>query len=588
MKSIKNLSVILGLMLMTSIFMGLGFVKTASADTHTVAAGTPIQNAINASSTGDTVVVAAGYYPKDLIVNKSITLVSAAGYATTWINGTVNITNSTVQIGNMTGNGFTIYKSAITVGNRAVVIGNSSQNNVKIYRCEIIGGYDGINIGARGKNCSNITIYYDNIHGQGKSAINASSGTLRDSNISTNLCFNSSNTDTGAIMLFDGGYNDVIWNNIIHTSTDNGGEGINFTGKNNATDKVNIMKNTIYNTAVYSPIIIRSLAATEYVQNMKIELNVLTNNSNGLTSPAVRFDNISGKITASNITTSYNQILTSSRDIEERFALTATYKNWTGIMPAFFNWYGSATAGTFRNSSHLYATPYLITSSAVSEISSRGILQMVGATTGTLNATTAHLLTGTVTSTNNLVVVAYPYPTALLTTYPARSMHKYVELGVSDTSHVTFPVNITIYYNTSDLATRGWDEDEIHGMVFYNETSAEWQQFNDTGVITTNQWGGFLGLVWAKAYNAYELTGTLLGIDYNTITTTPGGGTTTPPSGGTTTPPATGETATGLIFGLPMSTWILVIILIIVLIVVSILVIILLNPKLRRKISRWL
>lgn len=585
MKSIKNLSIIIGLMLATSLFVGLGFVKTASADTHVVAAGTPIQDAINASSNGDIVSVAAGYYPKDIIVNKSITLVSVAGYATTWINGTVNITVNSVQIGNTTGNGFTIYKSAITVGTRAVTIGtNASRNLVKIYRCEIVGGYDGINIGAKGLPCGNITIYYDVIHGQGKSAINASSGWLKNSNISTNVCYNSSNTGTGAIMLFDGAYDLDIWLNTIHSSTDNGGEGINFTGTNNATDKVDIRRNTIYDTDTYSPIIIRSKASTEYAQNMKIEFNVLNNNSHGLTSPAIRFDNISGMITASNITTSFNQILTTSRDIEERFALTATYKNWTGVMPAYFNWYGSAAAGTFRNASHLYATPYLIADTGVADIYPNGLLAMSGATTGALNATTAHLKISTITSTDSLLVVAYPYAMALLATYPARSMHKYIELGVSDTSHVTYPVNITIYYNTSDLATRGWDEDVISGMTFFNETSGEWQQFNDTGVNTTDQWGTtFEGYVWANAYNAYELTGTLLGIDFNTITTaTPPGTTPTTP----TTPP--GATVTPVLFlGLEASTWIIIVLFLVIISIICVLVVIFANPKLRKKVGRW-
>jgi hypothetical protein len=300
----------------------------------------------------------------------------------------------------------------------------------------------------------------------------------------------------------------------------------------------------------------------------------------------------------------FNNITSTSRDIEERFALTATYDNWTGVMPAYFNWYGSAAAGTFRYSTHLTATPYLLSANAYDDILIYGTVELTGVQTSYVNNTVNADTNVSGTSTNDLIVVVYPYPTSLLATYPARSMHKYVEVGLSDASHLAFPANITIYYTAADLATRGWSERYIHGLVYFNETSGEWEQFNNTGKSTNDTWGSYAGFVWANVYA--PVAGAIIGIDYNTITADDDGGGTTEeeeetvvdtdgdgysdaieavygsdPNDPLSTPATVGAVATWL--GLALPYWILIIVILAILVFF---VLLLANKKWRRKL-KW-
>lgn len=521
MKFVKKTSLMICVMLFASLFAGLGLVQLTSAATILVPSEElTIQKAINNASSGDTIVVDDGFYVENLVVNQSVTIKSANGTSATWINGTVNITVNATQIGD-TNAGFTICQSTITEGTNAVDIGtNGTRDDVTVRDCLIIGGFDGIHIGQTGASsneATNITIYNNIIENCGGSAINVSPAFLRFSMIFSNRGFNTSNTATAAIFQFDGGYSNTIQLNTMYDTRTNGGEGINFTGCSHPVDDVDLYANTISLTDGYSPIIIRSLTDSEYVQNMRITFNELTNDSNGLAEPALRFDNISGMITATNISVFFNNMSTSSRDIEERFALTATYDNWTGVMPAYFNWYDNASGGTFRYSSHLHATPCLIAANAYDDIITSGTLELTGAESGYVNNTYYADTNVSGTSTDDLIVVVYSYPVSLLTTYPTRSMHKYVEIGLSDYTHVDYPANITIYYTSADLETRGWSERHIRGLVYYNDTSGEWEQFNNTGCNTDDTWGSYEGYVWANVYSG--MGGTIIGIDYNEIVT---------------------------------------------------------------------
>lgn len=509
-------------MLLTSLFMGLGLIQTANAATILVPSEElTIQKAINNATAGDTIIVDDGYYAANVKVNKSVIIKSANGSDVTWINGTVNITVDDVSIGAIGNYGFTIYQATRTAGTNAINIGtNGSRDNIDILFNEIIGGFNGIQIGrfAGGTtdNNTNITISSNMIQDSGGSAIQAIYGWLKNSMIYANQILSTSNVAKRAAIKLDGAYNTDIYTNVIHDTTVMGGEGINVTGLYHPCDDVTIQWNYIYDVDGYSPIVIRSLSDTEYVQNMRIISNELSNYSKTYAEPGIRFDNVSGRITATNISVFFNNITSTSRDIEERFALTADYDNWTGVMPAYFNWYGSAAAGTFRYSSHLLATPYLLCANAYNDISLYGTVELTGFTTSYVNNTYAADTNVSGTSTGDLIVVVYPYPKALLSTYPPRSMHKYVEIGLSDAGNLDFPANITIYYTAADLTTRGWSERYIHGLVFYNGTSGEWEQFNNTGASTNNTWGSYAGYVWANVYS--PMTGTIVGIDYNTIT----------------------------------------------------------------------
>lgn len=529
----KKISILVGIMMLASVLGSLPFfVETASAAPISVPGDhATIQAAINTASSGDIITVGDGFYVEDLTVNESnIVIKSQNGSATTWINGTVNITVDDVRIGGEGVIGFTIYQSTIdTATTHAVNIStNASRDNITIRGCEIIGGYDGVHIGMTGgtaNETSNLTIYDCVIRDCGRSAIYAGPGQLVTADFSLIRGYNTSNTIYGDIICIDGGNDVLIYYCTLYDTTSNGGMGINSTGASNVLTNFRVDKNTIYNVGGYSPICIVSQSDAAYVENVRITFNELENNSGTYSEAAIRFDNLTGAIiTATNISVFYNNINTTGNDIEEQFGgLVATYFNWTGVMKAYFNWYGSDAAGSFRNTGHQYASPWLHLGSAAGNIWT-GTDYLEGTlSAGSLNATAvSDVLLELLTSTDDVVVVVYPYglggaSNPLGTTYPVRSMHNYKDIGVSNASLITFPVNITVYYNTTDLAVRGWSESRINGLVFYNETSSAWEEFNSTGKNTTYNASGYLGYVWAVAYTPSQLTGTVICINYNAI-----------------------------------------------------------------------
>ncbi len=74
-----------------------------------------IQAAINAASAGDTITVEAGTYNEDITIDKSVTLVSASGAASTIISGTSGNTVITIQADGVTIDGFTIKSGRFAV-----------------------------------------------------------------------------------------------------------------------------------------------------------------------------------------------------------------------------------------------------------------------------------------------------------------------------------------------------------------------------------------------------------------------------------------------------------------------------------------
>ena len=536
------------MMLVLTVFMGISLVMTgpAGATTTYVASTGNIQDAINASSNGDVLIInstdatTVTYFVGDIVVNKSITLKSANSSAYTWINGTVNITVDDVIIGETgASKGFTIYNSTITAGGRVVdIYDDESIDNVSIYNCIITGGYHAVEIGRNDTTAtaSNITIYDCIINGCGGSAIYAGPAQLVDSEIYVRA-HNTSNTAYADILGFDGGDNVLIYNSYLYESTTNGGMGINFTGASNALTDVDIRKNTIYDVDGYSPICIVSQSDVATVANMLITFNELENSSNIYSEPAIRFDNLSGQITATNISVMYNNINTTGNDIEEQFGAVGTYKNWTGTMIAYFNWYGVNTGGTFRTASHLYATPCMFLGSAVGAVwTNTDYLDLSGATTGTIDAKTNAKTTVAVTSSASMSSVVYPYDSNPTAKTPSRGIHNFVEVGISDASDITYPVNITAYYTQADITASGRSESDMHGLIFYNETSAEWERYNNTYVDKTYSAGGYIGRTWALAYTEDQLMGAVISIDFDARPSGTTGGTVP------TTPSATLDT----------------------------------------------
>ncbi len=191
---------------------------------------TTIQAAVNAASTGDTIIVKPGTYTENVTVNKEVHLQSAGGYEAVSVEASVaNSYIFHVSSDNVTIDGFTMF--GISGGHKAAVyIHNVDNCIVKNNRC----GYDGSHKNTRG-------IYL----------INA------QNNIVTNNICNSN--DGVGIYLYNGDYNMITGNTCNSNphsgyfsthSEDNTISGNTFNNNGYGLDLVDSHYNTIYeNTA---------------------------------------------------------------------------------------------------------------------------------------------------------------------------------------------------------------------------------------------------------------------------------------------------------------------------------------------------
>jgi len=117
------------------------------------------------------------------------------------------------------------------------------------------------------------------------------------------------------------------------------------------------------------------------------------------------------------------------------------------------------------------------------------------------------------TTTNNTVRVISYEESPVEEPNVVKSTGKYVQVEVENKTNVEWPMAIKIYYAQEDLNNTGLIEEQIIGIYFYNETSGEWQLYNDTGVNTTDiivNGKHYAGYAWA---NAWHLTNMTIGAD---------------------------------------------------------------------------
>ena len=117
------------------------------------------------------------------------------------------------------------------------------------------------------------------------------------------------------------------------------------------------------------------------------------------------------------------------------------------------------------------------------------------------------------TTTNNTVRVISYEESPVGEPNVVKSTGKYVQVEVENKTNVEWPIAIKIYYTQEDLNNAGITEGQIIGIYFYNESSGEWQPYNDTGVNTTDiivNGKHYAGYAWA---NAWHLTNLTIGAD---------------------------------------------------------------------------
>ncbi|MEA2053890.1 MAG: carboxypeptidase regulatory-like domain-containing protein [Candidatus Thermoplasmatota archaeon] len=118
-----------------------------------------------------------------------------------------------------------------------------------------------------------------------------------------------------------------------------------------------------------------------------------------------------------------------------------------------------------------------------------------------------------ITANTSIVIGRYPSNPHPEVPEPTGATGKYINIDIENKSAVQWPLFVKIYYTQEDLDKSGIMEKQIIGIYFYNETSKEWELYNDTGVNSTDIVVGgkqYAGYAWA---NAWHLTNITIGAD---------------------------------------------------------------------------
>lgn len=92
--------ILVGIIMLALLLTGVAGAATITVNASGGADYTRIQDAVNAGSNGDTIMVAAGVYNENVFVNKSVSLVGAGAEVTV-----VNASNPEDHVFNITANG---------------------------------------------------------------------------------------------------------------------------------------------------------------------------------------------------------------------------------------------------------------------------------------------------------------------------------------------------------------------------------------------------------------------------------------------------------------------------------------------------
>jgi len=107
------------------------------------------------------------------------------------------------------------------------------------------------------------------------------------------------------------------------------------------------------------------------------------------------------------------------------------------------------------------------------------------------------LLTINVTGNNKVMIGKHadnPYPDE---PFPTDVLHKFIKIEIENESNIIWPALIQIFYTQDDLINSNLTEDQLIGILFWDESDEIWKKYNYTGKNTTNQ-EGYEGYLWAN------------------------------------------------------------------------------------------
>ncbi|MGA8848407.1 MAG: right-handed parallel beta-helix repeat-containing protein [Dehalococcoidia bacterium] len=434
-----------------------------------------IQAAINASSDGDTIMVAAGLYKENVVINRALTLKGAqAGVDARTRSGNETIiqpdggTGISIRTANRTGTNYMVVIDGLTVRNVVHAITTPDPEVAADIIVKNVRALNSSEFGISLTFTTKTTVEYCYVEGA-KQAINAGAlepfpptvATLRNNEVV--------NAEFGIT-----GYmgDSLIEGNLIRDFA-TGGTGISGQFLN-----TQVKHNTITGYVKGAGMGFESHYGRPLSENVNVESNNFTKNSFGI----YVFDTQT-KLTG--IAVNFNNIFDNSwfgvRN-DGNATLDAT-RNWWGANDGP----GSAGPGTGDAvSAHvdfepwLGAAPVTLKTETVTDdtVDAKDEADTEVAVNGTAAVTVAQLAGNP----------GGKAPTGF------GALGKYIDVYVPDTTKVT-ELQIRLYYTDAELTAAGISEEESLRLFSWNGTA--WVQCSDSGVNTTSA-NGYSGYMWAK------------------------------------------------------------------------------------------
>jgi nitrous oxidase accessory protein NosD len=436
---------------------------------------TTIQGAINASSDGDTIIVAPGLYKENVVINRSLTLKGAqAGVDARTRSGNETIiqpdggTGISIRTANRTGTNYVVVIDGLTVRNVLHAITTPDPEVAADIIVKNVRALNSTEFGISLTFTTKTTIEYCYVEGA-RQAINAGALEPFPATVATlrnNEVVNAEFGITGYLQ------DSLIEGNLIRDFV-TGGTGI--AGQFLNTE---IKNNTVKGYVEGAGMSFETHYGRPLSENVKVESNNFTGNSFGI----YVFET---QTTLTGITVNFNNIVDNS---------------WFGVrndgnatLDATRNWWGA-------NDGPSHAGPG--SGDAVSD--NVNFEPWLGAAPVTLKTETA--TNSTVDAKEEADTEVTVNGTAMVTVAQLAgnpggdaptgfgALGKYIDVYVPDTTEVT-ELEIRLYYTDAEVVAAGISEEESLRLFSWNGTA--WVQCSDSGVNTANTIG-YSGYMWAK------------------------------------------------------------------------------------------
>jgi len=122
-----------------------------------------------------------------------------------------------------------------------------------------------------------------------------------------------------------------------------------------------------------------------------------------------------------------------------------------------------------------------------------------------LNETQTILSITTTTPTNVTMSKYSQNPTGKNIYNNISNLENYIDITVEKESVIQWPVFIKMYYTQENLANSHVTKNQLIGIYFWDNSTMEWNSYDNTGVNTSDNQNGYEGYCWAQVWHLTTL-----------------------------------------------------------------------------------